>query len=177
MTLHSCHLDSPIGRLHLWARGDALAGVYFPGHKGAPAPPTSTSLEQPEHPALAAACRQLAEYFAGARRVFDLPVDAAGTDFQRAVWRALAEIPFGTTTTYAALAAAIGQPAAVRAVGAANGRNPLSIIVPCHRVIGSGGALTGYAGGVPVKRWLLEHERRAIAGDQRAQPGTLFACP
>lgn len=173
MTLHSCHLDSPIGRLHLWARGDALAGVYFLEHKGAPAP---AGPEQPDHPVLAAACQQLTEYFAGERRVFDLPVDAAGTAFQRAVWRALVEIRFGATTTYAALARAIGQPAAVRAVGAANGRNPLSIIVPCHRVIGSGGTLTGYAGGLPIKRWLLEHEHRVSAGDGRAEPGTLFAC-
>ncbi len=174
MTLHFRYLDSPIGRLHLWARGDALVGVYFLEHKGAPTP---TGAEQPEHPVLAAACRQLVEYFAGERRVFDLPVYATGTSFQHAVWRALTEIPFGTTSTYAALARAIGKPAAVRAVGAANGRNPLSIIVPCHRVIGSSGTLTGYAGGVPTKHWLLDHERRVTAGHERAEPATLASCP
>lgn len=177
MTQHSCHLDSPIGRLHLWTRGDALAGIYFTEHKGAPAAATPSAPAHPAHPALAAACRQLTEYFAGERRAFDLPVDAQGTAFQRAVWRALAEIPFGATITYAALARAIGQPSAVRAVGAANGRNPLSIIVPCHRVIGSDGTLTGYAGGVMNKRWLLDHERRVMAGDGRAEPATLFAWP
>jgi methylated-DNA-[protein]-cysteine S-methyltransferase len=174
VTLHFCYLDSPIGRLHLWARGDALVGVYFLEHKGAPTP---AGPAQPDHTVLAAACRQLAEYFAGARRVFDLPVHATGTSFQHAVWRALGQIPFGATSTYAALARAIAQPAAVRAVGAANGRNPLSIIVPCHRVIGSGGSLTGYAGGVPTKHWLLDHERRVNAGNERAQPAPLAPCP
>jgi methylated-DNA-[protein]-cysteine S-methyltransferase len=168
MTLHFCHLDSPVGRLHLWARGDALVGVYFPDHKGAPIP---DGAPRPEHPVLAAARRQLGAYFAGERREFDLPVEATGTAFQQAVWAALGQIPFGATSTYAALAAALGQPTAVRAVGAANGRNPLSILVPCHRVIGADGALTGYAGGVAAKRWLLDHERRLAAVQGRLDLG------
>jgi methylated-DNA-[protein]-cysteine S-methyltransferase len=102
---------------------------------------------------------QLAEYFAGERREFDLPLAARGTGFQEIVWRALLAIPFGETCSYGEIAKAIGRPSASRAVGAANGRNPISIIIPCHRVIGSTGELTGYGGGMDNKRWLLDHER------------------
>jgi methylated-DNA-[protein]-cysteine S-methyltransferase len=106
---------------------------------------------------------QLDEYFAGERQEFDVPLKLEGTPFQRGVWRELARIPFGTTITYAELARRIGRPTASRAVGHANGRNPISILVPCHRVVGAGGQLTGYAGGVDKKRWLLERERRVTA--------------
>lgn len=109
---------------------------------------------------LVEAADQLAAYFAGERQTFALPLGPEGTAFQRLVWRALETIPFGETATYGALATAIGRPAASRAVGTANGRNPLSIIVPCHRVIGASGQLTGYAGGLVAKQWLLAHERR-----------------
>jgi len=109
---------------------------------------------------------QLAEYFAGDRRAFDLPVAPRGSEFQELVWRALVEIPFGETRSYGQLARSIGQPTASRAVGAANGRNPIAIIVPCHRVIGATGALTGYAGGMAAKRWLLDHERRFVPCSQ-----------
>jgi len=109
-------------------------------------------------PLLGAAARELAEYFAGERRVFTVPLDPSGTAFQRCVWDALAEIPFGQTRSYAQQAGAIGRPDAVRAVAAANGKNPLPIVVPCHRVIGGDGSLTGYAGGLEIKRALLEHE-------------------
>jgi methylated-DNA-[protein]-cysteine S-methyltransferase len=102
---------------------------------------------------------QLAEYFAGERREFDVPMQLAGTAFQRRVWEELVRIPYGTTITYAELARRVGRPTAVRAVGAANGRNPISILVPCHRVIGADGKLTGYGGGVERKQWLLELER------------------
>ena len=111
---------------------------------------------------LVAAARQLAEYFAGRRRAFDLPLAPAGTPFQQQVWRQLLQIPFGSTCSYGALARAVGRPSASRAVGAANGRNPISIIIPCHRVIGSDGSLTGYGGGEPAKRWLLDHESPAL---------------
>jgi len=107
---------------------------------------------------LEAAVEQLAEYFAGARTAFELPLRLAGTAFQRQAWQALCAIPFGQTRSYAEQARAVGRPTATRAIGAANGRNPIAIIVPCHRVIGSDGSLTGYAGGEPVKRWLLDHE-------------------
>jgi len=106
------------------------------------------------------AATQLAEYFAGDRQEFELPLGPEGTGFQRLVWRALATIPFGETRTYGEIARAIRRPAASRAVGAANGRNPISIIVPCHRVVGASGALTGYAGGMDAKQWLLGHEGR-----------------
>jgi methylated-DNA-[protein]-cysteine S-methyltransferase len=120
-------------------------------------------------PVLRAAAAQLAEYFAGKRRTFDLPLAPHGTPFQLAVWSALRAIPYGETRNYAELARAIGRPTASRAVGAANGKNPLGIIVPCHRVIGASGALTGYAGGLSAKRWLLELEATA-ATDRRAPP-------
>jgi methylated-DNA-[protein]-cysteine S-methyltransferase len=108
----------------------------------------------------AAARRQLEEYFAGHRRCFDLECAPSGTDFQRRAWLALARIPYGATISYASQAAWLGAPGAARAVGAANGRNPVPIVVPCHRVVGSNGRLTGYAGGLAGKRWLLDHERR-----------------
>jgi len=106
------------------------------------------------------AAAQLAEYFAGARRDFDVPLAPRGTGFQQRVWRELAKIPYGQTRSYGELARSLGRPTASRAVGAANGRNPISILVPCHRVVAGTGALTGYAGGLAAKRWLLEHEAR-----------------
>jgi methylated-DNA-[protein]-cysteine S-methyltransferase len=138
-----------------------LEGLYFDGapHAGGVIPD-----EAREDPSVFDAVRkQLEGYFDGRLREFDLPLSARGTAFQREVWRALAAIPYGTTTTYAAIARAIGRPRAVRAVGAANGKNPLSIVVPCHRVIGKGGTLTGYAGGVTNKRTLLDLESRAVS--------------
>ncbi len=107
---------------------------------------------------------QLEEYFAGSRTEFELPLAPAGTAFQRDAWTALRAIPYGATRSYAEQAAALGRPRAIRAVGAANGRNPIAIVVPCHRVVGSRGALTGYGGGVERKEWLLGHERRHAAG-------------
>jgi methylated-DNA-[protein]-cysteine S-methyltransferase len=161
MTLLTTSMASPLGRLRLFATGDALIGIYLPDHKAAPA---LVAREQPDHPVLRAARDQLDAYFAGTRTRFALPLAPAGTPFQHAVWQALGEIPFGATWTYAALARRLGRPNASRAVGAANARNPISIIVPCHRVVGSGGALTGYAGGVAAKQWLLDHEVRHEAG-------------
>jgi methylated-DNA-[protein]-cysteine S-methyltransferase len=112
----------------------------------------------PLDPLLVEACAQLSDYFAGRLQAFALPLSPGGTAFQRAVWDELVRIPYGTTASYGGVAARVGRPRAVRAVGAANGRNPLAIIVPCHRVIGSDGGLTGYGGGLPTKRWLLAHE-------------------
>lgn len=127
-----------------------------------------------KHPVLLEAKRQLEDYFAGGTGGFTVPLEFRGTEFQKKVWRTLMEIPYGETRTYAWLARRVGNPRAVRAVGAANGRNPLSIIAPCHRVVGSGGALTGFAGGLEVKRLLLnleaEHKRRARAGDPHEEP-------
>ena len=144
-------LDSPIGPLTLVAGEAGLKAIYFPREGKAPPEGAARVDDMP-------AATQLREYFAGERTRFDLALDPDGTDFQRAVWRALCDIPFGETVSYSAIAEAVGRPSAVRAVGAANGRNPIPIIVPCHRVIGKSGALTGYAGGLDVKRILLDLE-------------------
>lgn len=153
-------MQSPVGDLLLTSDGRALTGVYMEKHKRGPAigPGWRESRE-----CFASARAQLDEYFAGNRVRFDLELAPHGTPFQRATWEALRGIPFGATETYGALAARLGAPKASRSVGAANARNPLSIIVPCHRVVGASGALTGYAGGVERKRWLLEHESRGLA--------------
>lgn len=157
-------LESPIGRLTLVADGGALTALLLPGHEPTPSGPAT-----PHEPTLAAALGQLSEYFAGQRRRFDLPLAPAGTAFQRAVWDQLLHIPFAETTSYGKIAASVGRPRAVRAVGAANGANPISLIVPCHRVIGSDGTLTGYGGGLPAKRWLLAHEARVAGARAPAQ--------
>ncbi len=149
--------DSPLGRIILAATGNTLVGVWFDGQRHQP--DTSIWPQASEHPVLQQAQSQLTDYFAGRRTSFDLPLDfAQGTGFQQDVWRALLKIPRGATRSYGALSADIGKPAAVRAVGGAIGRNPLSIIVPCHRVVGAGGALTGYAGGLERKTALLRLE-------------------
>ena len=153
---------SPLGKLLLAASARGLAGVYFEQHRHFQG---SAGWRQDEqHPLLLQARSQLQEYFAGQRHGFDLALDfSAGSAFQQAVWRALLDLPYGETESYAGLARRLGKPAAVRAVGAANGRNPLSIIVPCHRVIASSGALTGYAGGLPNKQALLALEAGQVA--------------
>jgi methylated-DNA-[protein]-cysteine S-methyltransferase len=148
-------VPSPIGELLLVADDDALCGLYMDLGRGwLP----RVELGPRDDAALPEARRQLDEYFAGERFVFDLHVRLHGTAFQRQVWDALMEIPFGQTRSYGEQARRIGVPDAPRAVGAANGQNPVSIIVPCHRVIGANGALTGYGGGIERKRWLLAHE-------------------
>lgn len=153
-------VDSPLGSLLLVAAEDgtraALRGIYFEAERHAVAAIPGGARE--DELAFVDVRKQLDEYFAGRRRSFELPLAPLGTAFQRQVWEALRAIPYGTTTTYAAIARSIGRPLAVRAVGAANGKNPLSIVVPCHRVIGKDGTLTGYAGGLPIKRRLLELE-------------------
>jgi methylated-DNA-[protein]-cysteine S-methyltransferase len=150
-------LSSPVGTLLLLGNDEALTGLYMCDQRHRP--PLREGCER--HDGLFRDVHeQLAAYFAGRLQVFDVPLTSRGTEFQRAVWRALREIPYATTTTYGAIAARLDRPKASRAIGLANGRNPIGIIVPCHRVIGSGGALTGYGGGLSRKRWLLDHERR-----------------
>jgi methylated-DNA-[protein]-cysteine S-methyltransferase len=151
------YIESPVGRLRIVASDVALVGVFFEEHT--PAPDVEARAVQ-SHPILDAAAQQLAEYFAGTRRAFDLPVALEGTPHQCDVWRALATIPFGAQTSYGELARALPRPTAPRALGHANARNPLSIVLPCHRVVGKAGALVGYAGGLDRKAWLLEHEAR-----------------
>jgi methylated-DNA-[protein]-cysteine S-methyltransferase len=159
-TLTSTPYGSPVGTLTLVAGPAGLRAVLWPGDREARAGLGRTALAPGDAPVLTAAIRQLDEYFAGTRISFDLPLDLHGTPFQLSAWRALAEIPYGETRTYAQQAAVIGRPTAVRAVGAANGRNPLSIVLPCHRVVGSDGDLRGFGGGLEVKEWLLAFEKR-----------------
>jgi methylated-DNA-[protein]-cysteine S-methyltransferase len=157
MSLYT-RLPSPLGPLVLVGTTDALTAIWLPSGQDADLRPepgwveTATPFRE--------AVRQLNAYFAGTLREFDLPFAPAGTPFQQRVWRALREIPYGETLSYGELARRIARPAAVRAVGAANGRNPLAIVVPCHRVIGRDGRLVGYGGGLPAKKLLLELERR-----------------
>ncbi len=156
--LYETTLESPIGPLRIIASDAGIRAVLWPKE-----PEGRVRLDEPvrpagEHPIARATARQLTEYFAGERTEFDLPLDPTGTEFQQACWSALRRIPYGATAGYAEQAAMIGKPTAARAVGAADGRNPISIIVPCHRVVASDGSLTGFAGGLEIKRWLLDHE-------------------
>ena len=157
-------IDSPVGRLTLVATDDGVAAILWENDR-----PNRVRLtmdaEDNEHPRLVEAERQLKQYFSGERRDFDVALDVTGTPFQRRVWTALMTIPFGETRSYKEIASQIGNPGAVRAVGAANGRNPVSIITPCHRVIGATGELTGFAGGLDTKARLLGLE----AATQRAE--------
>ena len=147
-----------MGPILLVGDADALAGVYL--NEASWQPLLRPEWRRDDDARLAEAERQVLEYFAGTRRAFELPLSMGGTDFQRRVWQALGAIPYGETTSYGALARSLGTPGASRAVGAANGQNPLSIIVPCHRVIAQNGKLTGYGGGLERKEWLLAHEAR-----------------
>ena len=153
--MYYCYLDTPIGELLLAGEEGALSMIGFP--KGAMRREPEPHWIFNEKP-LAAACAQLNEYFAGSRKEFDLPLRFNGTEFQVSVLKALREIPYGETTSYGEIAKRIGRPKAVRAVGAANGRNPIPIVVPCHRVIGSTGDLTGFGGGLDTKEALLRLE-------------------
>ncbi len=158
MTLATKTIPSPVGALTVVASDAGLVAILWEDDR-----PGRVNLgplaEAPGHPVLAAAEAQLGEYFSGTRRSFDLPLDFRGTDFQKSVWAELLAIPYGETRSYGAIAAKLGRPGASRAVGAANGRNPISIVAPCHRVVGSTGTLTGFAGGLGAKAYLLGLER------------------
>jgi len=157
MTDVTATMPSPVGALTIVASDDGIVAILWekdnPDRVRVGAP-----VDQPDHPHLRRAISQLEEYFAGSRHMFDLPLDFRGTDFQKKVWNALLAIPFGETRSYADIARSIGSPTATRAVGAANGRNPISIVAPCHRVIGADGGLTGFAGGLEAKQFLLQLE-------------------
>jgi methylated-DNA-[protein]-cysteine S-methyltransferase len=163
---HRTHtvVDSPVGPLTLVALNGTLTGLYM--HEQRHRPPEET-FGEPDTMPFAEAARQLKAYFAGDRTDFDLPLTLVGTPFQRRVWAALQDVPYGATVTYGQLADRIRQPTAARAVGLANGKNPIGIIVPCHRIIGSTGNLTGYGGGLATKEYLLAHERRVISSAGR----------
>jgi len=151
-------VDSPIGPLTLVAADGRLTGLYMDAQQHGPKDEVVGPPDDPEAEPFASAAAQLAAYFAGQLTEFDLPLAPAGTRFQRTVWAALQQIPYGETWSYGQLASKIGNPAAVRAVGLANGRNPIALVVPCHRVIGADGSLTGYGGGLDRKRYLLDLE-------------------
>ena len=152
------YLKTPIGWLEIQASDKGVTHIIFVDDKGLSQKNLISNL-----------CKvQLKEYFAGKRKAFDLPLDAKGTDFQKTIWQKLSKIPYGVSASYRDIAIAINNPKAVRAVGAANGRNPISIVVPCHRVIGSNGSLTGYAGGLERKEWLLKHE--GLLRDEKTIP-------
>ena len=171
MSLAYKMIDSPVGKLKLIASDKGLAAILW--EKDSPRRVRLGDLVADEqHPILMETQRQLGEYFAGKRKSFSVALDMRGTRFQRDVWEALLAIPFGETRSYGQLAKQLGNPRATRAVGAANGRNPVSILVPCHRVIGSSGKLTGFAGGLEVKAHLLALEDR---GDSRRGSGGLLA--
>lgn len=156
MTIHTTFVDSPVGPLFVAASDDGLRAIEFRANRH---PVKRDGDWQPgDNAVLRLARKQLGEYFAGKRRTFDLPLSPRGTEFQRSVWTTLATIPYGETVSYAQLAARVGKPSAMRAVGAANGRNPLPIVLPCHRVIGADGSLTGFGGGLPTKQYLLKLE-------------------
>lgn len=159
--MNYCYLDTPIGKLLIAGNDEGLHRIVFPtkGNPREPAEPEAGWIESSRGP-LHEAVRQLNEYFAGKRTEFDLPLVPAGTGFQKSVWRQLQEIPYGQTISYGELARRVGNPKASRAVGAANGSNPLPIVIPCHRVIGSTGKLTGFGGGIPVKEALLALESK-----------------
>ena len=148
--------DSPVGILELTSTEKGLCGLYFMEHKPLPENPNDI---------LQKTAGQLDEYFNGSRKKFNLPLDIQGTDFQKKVWNELLKIPFGSTKTYLDIALALGDRKTIRAVGLANGKNKISIIIPCHRVIGSDGSLTGFGGGLPRKKWLLEHEAKYVQGN------------
>ena len=161
--LSSTRHKTPVGELTLIASDRGLRAVLWPTSSLRRAAITVRPRQDPEHPILRQATAQLDEYFAGTRTRFDLPLDLEGTRFQLAAWRSLADIPFGATTTYGAQAAALGIPTAARAIGMANGANPVCIVLPCHRVIGADGSLTGFGGGLHIKQWLLDHEAFVLA--------------
>ncbi len=157
-------METPVGPLTLESEGDRLTHIYLPNdHPVSPDPSGETG-----RPVIEQAADQLAAYFSGTRRSFDLPLDPRGTEFQRRVWLTLADIPYGQTISYADLARWVGRPTAYRAVGQANGANPLPIVLPCHRVVASGGGLGGYGGGLELKRSLLALEGRATGTEALA---------
>ncbi len=166
MTATTCYtsFDSPLGTIYLQGDGQFVTGLYMPYHKHWSG---LDSAWKQSDASFVTVREQLAEYFAGDRQTFDVPLKLAGTPFQQRVWQELTGIPFGMTIHYGQLAERVGIPKASRAVGHANGRNPISIIVPCHRVIGANGKLTGYGGGIDKKDWLLAWERQHARDEQR----------
>ncbi len=170
LMLYSTTHPTPVGELTLVASDAGLRAILWPRLSSARAGIQARPHRDPDHSVLQRTAAQLDQYFAGSRTTFEIPLDLQGTRFQLAAWRSLAEIPFGTTTSYGRQAAALGIPTAARALGAANGANPVCIVLPCHRVIGADGSLTGFGGGLAVKQWLLDHEARVVASNILSTP-------
>ncbi len=168
MELYVKHMQTPIGEITLYANDRALVGLYTGKYDTKGLPDRFQSAREKDTPVLLKAQREIADYFAGKLKKFTVPVEFKGTPFQEAVWHSLCTIGFGELSSYADVAASIGKPAACRAVGGAVGRNPVSIIIPCHRVIGSNGTLTGFGGGLPVKTRLLQTEGHRVEGSRIA---------
>lgn len=173
-TRYYCVIESPVGKLLLAGNAQALTHVSFQdGRRSTQPDPQWTYSETPFQKSI----QQLHEYFSGKRKTFKIKLAPEGTPFQRKVWDALQTIPYGRTLSYRQIANAIGKPQAVRAVGAANGQNPLSIVIPCHRVIGSNGKLVGFGGGLPIKEALLSHERRHSQAVSFIPPSSVHPAP
>lgn len=173
-TLVHRHYDAPMGRLTLVASDRGLRAILWPNIDDERTRVRLGDSVEGTSPILDDAVTQLGEYFAGTRTTFELPLDLVGTTFQRRVWSGLADVPYGKTTTYGEQAAHLGDPKAVRAVASANGRNPVSIVLPCHRIVGADGSLTGFAAGLENKAWLLDHERRHLGLDPKWEENRLF---
>jgi methylated-DNA-[protein]-cysteine S-methyltransferase len=172
MTIYT-FMESPVGPIQLLTDGEALTGLFMNQHKGGPETGEDW-VRDDDNAVLSEARRQLTAYFTGEQKDFDLPLAPRGTEFQKRVWEALKQIPYGVTISYGELARRIGDPKASRAVGLANGSNPISIIVPCHRVIGANGKLTGYGGGIERKKTLLELEGAMAKPQKGPQTATLY---
>lgn len=173
-TLLSTTFEAEMGTLTLVASQRGLRAILWPNDNDARARVRLGPVETGTNEVLEDAKSQLEEYFGGDRLGFDVALDLVGTDFQKRVWQALADIPYGRTTTYGEQAASLGNPKATRAVASANGKNPVSIMLPCHRIVGADGSLTGFAGGIEWKAWLLDHERRTLGLEPRWTVNTLF---
>lgn len=161
-TFARAQLHAPFGVLTIVASDDGLRCVMFDKEVHPKTFAGMTVVDDTSHPVVARTVQQLNEYLQGTRMSFDLPLDVRGTEFQMHAWNALAKVPYGTTASYAQQAASIGRPTATRAIGAANGRNPVAVVLPCHRIVGADGSLTGFGGGLPVKKWLLDHEASVL---------------
>ena len=164
LTFARARLQVPFGELTVVASDKGVRYITFENDAHPKSYQNMSVIDDASHPVVARTVAQLHEYIKGTRRTFDVPLDLVGTEFQVQAWNALAKVPYGTTASYAQQAASIGRPKATRAIGAANGRNPVVVVLPCHRIVGADGSLTGFGGGLPVKKWLLDHEANVTQG-------------
>ena len=162
LTFARARLQVPFGELTVVASDKGVRYITFENDAHPKSFQNMSVMDDASHPVVARTVAQLHEYIKGTRRTFDVPLDLVGTEFQVQAWSALAKVPYGTTASYAQQAASIGRPKATRAIGAANGRNPVVVVLPCHRIVGADGSLTGFGGGLPVKKWLLDHEATVV---------------